>query len=340
MKNLIFLILFFLFECTASAQIYPTNESGMYEDILTPEYYTSAAGSIFRNDLNKLIFFAREDSFQHPLQNTFNQIPQYTIPPNGSFAVGKGPGGIGAHHKATDMHVGYNDTTVAIFAAHNGYVSSYIGAAKYRDYLTITKEIKDSNHIVLGKMVTVYAHLDLSLDALDGLSLQGQYVNQGDTISNHLYSGTAGGAHLHFEIRYYRVTDGGSEEFYGFTGAGLITQSTGSWSYGFWNPNIGYGFANIENHLNTNPLSIVQEKDESKVFVYPNPASHSLFVKTDSKNHEVNNLSIFNLKGELIGEKEFKNEIVFPLKKVENGIYFIQVKNESRTITRKIIIKK
>jgi len=91
------------------------------------------------------------------------------------------------------------------------------------------------------------------LDAADDLFVDGQYVKQGDLVSKHLYSGTRGGPHLHFEIRYYRPGDEGNEEFYKFVGPSgsdqYTMESTGSWSYGYWDPNVGYGFGNPKNHF-------------------------------------------------------------------------------------------
>ncbi|TFH07155.1 MAG: hypothetical protein E4H08_09955, partial [Candidatus Atribacteria bacterium] len=63
-----------------------------------------------------------------------------------------------------------------------------------------------------------HAAVDLDLDEVSGLNLNGQIVQAGDLISQHLYAGTAGGPHLHFEIRYLRPEDTGNEEFYGFAG--------------------------------------------------------------------------------------------------------------------------
>ena len=51
----------------------------------------------------------------------------------------------------------------------------------------------------LGKLVTVYAHIELN--EADGLLLEGKLVQKGELLSNHLYSGTMGGPHLHFEVR-------------------------------------------------------------------------------------------------------------------------------------------
>ena len=87
----------------------------------------------------------------------------------------------------------------------------------------------------------------------DGLPLDGKTVHKGEVISRHLYAGTMGGPHLHFEIRYYRPHDKDDETYYGarFPGvknSDLTEPSTGPWSYGYWNPGIGYGFANPRNH--------------------------------------------------------------------------------------------
>ena len=64
----------------------------------------------------------------------------------------------------------------------------------------------------LGKLVTVYAHIELN--EADGLLLEGKLVQKGELLSNHLYSGTMGGPHLHFEVRYYRANDKGDETFF------------------------------------------------------------------------------------------------------------------------------
>lgn len=257
MKNIIFTIFgIILFTSISYSQIiYPNNEDGQFEDMLTPQYYLSASGAPFREEVNKFVYFARIAPFQHPLEDTTGRLPEYFTPANGLFGAGKGPNRTAEHHAAIDLHVGNRQTNVTMYAAHDGYVAVYRDAPKYRHYLSITKNVEDSTGYIIGKMVTLYAHIDLDLDSTVNILLDGQYVNQGDIVSKHLYSGTVGGAHLHFEIRYYRPGENGDEGFYGFVGPGgssTITEpSAGSWSYGYWNPNIGYGFANIENHLLT-----------------------------------------------------------------------------------------
>ena len=65
-------------------------------------------------------------------------------------------------------------------------------------------------------------------------------------------SGTVGGPHLHFETRYYRLGDAGDETFYGsadpFSEEKLTEPSAGQWSYGIWNPDVGYGFGHPSSH--------------------------------------------------------------------------------------------
>ncbi len=67
----------------------------------------------------------------------------------------------------------------------------------------------------------------------------------GDLISKNLWSGTCGGPHLHFEIRYYRPADNGTEEFYGFRES---VPGAGDWPYGKWDPDVGYGFGDPKSH--------------------------------------------------------------------------------------------
>jgi murein DD-endopeptidase MepM/ murein hydrolase activator NlpD len=231
---------------TASA--YEDNEDGDFDDLLTPAYYDADPGSAFREAVNELVHFARLESLHHPLQAGCDDVPAYTVPANGEFGAGKGPGGVGGHHAAVDLHPDSGSTEVPLYAAHGGYVTTYRDAPKYRHYLAITKIIVNDEGAAVGQMVTLYAHIDLDLDEADSLFMDGRFVSKGQLLSQHLYSGTAGGPHLHFEMRLHRTADIGSEVYYGFVGTGLSEPSTGPWVYGLWNPAIGYGFADPRNH--------------------------------------------------------------------------------------------
>ena len=223
------------------------------DDMLSPLYYRSADDSAFRAEVDRFLSFSRKEVFHHPLQNESGKIPQFTVPRMGRFGSGKGPGGNKQHHPAVDFHLGNRETKVALFAAHDGRVSTFRDAPKYRHYLSITKDVVADNGDRLGKIVTIYAHIDLDLDESEGLSLDGKSVRKGDVVTRHLYSGTRGGPHLHFEIRYYRAGDTGGESFYGFRfpwarDSKLTERSAGLWDYGYWNPKVGYGFADPRNH--------------------------------------------------------------------------------------------
>jgi len=229
------------------------DEAGAAQDMLTPAYYEALSGDGFREDVDRLIFYAREVVFRHPLADDVGQVPMYSIPANGTFGASKGPGKDVQHHPAIDLHVTGRLTTVNLYASHEGLVRTMRDAPKYRHAITITREVSDPEGNLLGSLVTVYGHVDLDLDEADGLLMDGQVVKAGDLISQHLYADTVGGPHLHFEIRYYRPDDDGSEEFYGGSGgphasASFTEPSAGVWSYGFWDPDIGYGYADPRNH--------------------------------------------------------------------------------------------
>lgn len=259
--NVLLLILFItLSSCTKELDVvdssdiveYLNNEDGTLQDFLTPQYYNSADGNDFRTVINKFIYYARLEQFHNPLKNDQGNIPEYIVTSMGEFGAKKGANGIYQHHPAVDLHVGNSETFVNLYAAYDGFVSTYRDADKYRSYISITKNIVDDNGNVIGKLVTIYAHVDLDLDEAENLFFNDKNVLKGELISKNLYSLTAGGPHLHFEIRYYRAYDLGNETFYGSIFPGQSTQftekSAGIWEYGYWNTSIGYGFGNPNNH--------------------------------------------------------------------------------------------
>jgi murein DD-endopeptidase MepM/ murein hydrolase activator NlpD len=312
------------------AQIrFPAAESGYPEDMLTPEYYLAEEDAPLRKEINTFIFFCQAEPFQHPLENPTGEIPSYSTPPNGEFGAGKGPTGTSQHHAAIDLHVGNRDTLVQMYAAHEGLVRVYRDAPKYRHYLSITKNITDSAGNMIGKMVTLYAHLNLELDSADNLILDGEYINQGDLVSGHLYSGTVGGPHLHFEIRYYRPGDDGNEEFYGVKGFGnntLTIPSAGSWSYGFWNPDVGYGFGHPEEYINKSSTTEAIKEFGPTVRTYPNPTEDFVTVELDNI-YSTLSCSIFNLCGQLLDEKTIisSSSVKVNLTDYSPGTYLIQL---------------
>jgi murein DD-endopeptidase MepM/ murein hydrolase activator NlpD len=218
--------------------IYEINEDGTFQDFLTPNYYNTDETEL-REDINTFVHFVRLGEYNNPFQNPEGEIVSYTT--KRKFGDGVGMGGTSQYHPAIDLHPA--NAATDMYAAHDGIVTTYRDKPKYRDYLTITKEIKDLENNPIGKLVTIYAHIDLDLDEGQSVQLNGLHVNKGDIVSKNLYSGTLGGPHLHFEIRFYRISEIGDEDFYNWQNTEeYTTQSLGIWSYGYWNPDVGYGF--------------------------------------------------------------------------------------------------
>ncbi len=316
---------------------YPINEDGDYQDLLTPQYYLSEDGAEIRDEINKFIFFARMEPFQHPLESPAGVLPVFNTPVNGTFEVGKGPGKTGEHHKAVDMHLGSGGVDMEIYASHSGNVTAFYNAKKYANHLKVTKDIKDSSGNVLGKLVTLYGSLDLDLDEESGLSPSGQFVEKGELISKHLHPETVGGPHLHYEVRYYRNADVGDEEFYGFFGQDLTDSSAGSWSYGMWNPSVGYGFANPENHYNQ-IIKSVYNNLQNEISIYTNSFNKSIIVNMNSELGKSSSMKIININGQMMFQKKPSKEMVISTKEFSNGVYFLLLENEKGFYSKKFKI--
>ena len=319
---------------------YPDNEDGEFEDMLTPAYYYAPSGDAFRNEINLFVHFARLESFQHPLDDGTGTMPSNEI--RRGFGDGLGPGGTTQHHPALDFHIGSAETSVNLYASFNGYVATYRDVSPYRDYLTITTDIEDSLGTFIGKMVAIYAHIDLNLDSLSGRLLDGDYVNQGDIVSTHLYSGTMGGPHLHFEIRYYKTAETGTEIFYGYVGpAGSTTltePSAGIWTYGFWNPDTAYGYANPINHFFDTTAGISSEINTTNTIkIFPNPAKDHFTINSSFPNSI--KLSIIDISGRTVLERPFHDEISISTDNFGSGIYFLKLVKDKNQITKTIVIR-
>lgn len=210
-------------------------------DMMSPAYYT---GNL-KAEADPFLSACHKIQMHHPLENSAGRVADYNVPRWGAFGAGKGPTRTEQHHPAVDLQVGQRATKVELYAAHDGVISIVRNAPKYRHYISITKVITDRSGKELGKLVTLYGHVDLDLDEADGLNLNGKTVKAGELLSKHLYSQTRGGPHLHFEIRYYRPADLGTEEFYSMRGS---VPGAGEWPKGRWDPDCGYGFGLPKSH--------------------------------------------------------------------------------------------
>ena len=249
------LLFWVIIVCTAPAacEEYADNDAYAIQDMLTPAYYAAEPTSTLRSEINRFVHFAHRMSTNHPLSDGTGVTPAYRTPSQGEFGAHKGTEIFTQHHPAIDLYVGGRQTAVALYAAHDGRVATFRDIEKYRHLLTLTTEIRDDAGALLGRMVTFYGHIDLDLDEAAGLLMDGAIVRAGDLLSRHLYAGTMGGPHLHYEIRYYRPNDTPGTDFYGGNtgpmGNPSFTLSAAEpWPFGAWHPEHGYGFGNPANH--------------------------------------------------------------------------------------------
>ncbi|MDA9764280.1 M23 family metallopeptidase [Opitutales bacterium] len=236
-----------------TAQKENATETVHKENMLTPAYYQSNRGDPFRAEVERFISISRKEDFHHPLMNEIGQIPSFQVPRWGTFGAGKGPIRELQHHPAVDFTIGDQEAKVTLYASYEGRVTTFKDSPKYGHYLAITKDVMSEDGELLGKLVTIYGHIDLDLDESKGLFMDGKRVQKGELISRHLHSDTARGAHLHYEIRYYRAGDSGEETFYGLSfprskDKNPSKASAEPWVFGYWNPKVGYGFADPRNH--------------------------------------------------------------------------------------------
>jgi len=89
------------------------------------------------------------------------------------------------------------------------------------------------------------------------------------------------------------------------------------------------------NNTSTEPVNNLEREIE----VYPNPIQRgeSLIIRFDSQ--LVSMLSLFNSSGQLIQQEQITGGTVYQKMDFEPGIYLLQIKNNSNTLTRKIIIR-
>ena len=88
----------------------------------------------------------------------------------------------------------------------------------------------------------------------------------------------------------------------------------------------------------------VTENDEVQselLSIYPNPVKNNLFIKSNtfSKNTPIF-AKLFNSLGQLIIIKTIKENDFIKMDELKEGIYFLQISMENRTLTRKIILNK
>ena len=94
----------------------------------------------------------------------------------------------------------------------------------------------------------------------------------------------------------------------------------------------------ILHSVNGNGIDKKYETDDI-ITVYPIPASNNLNITIDNKNSVEIPISLYNILGERVyTTKNSKNNLVIPLDKISDGVYFLTIKTDNRNYTKKIVI--
>ena len=78
----------------------------------------------------------------------------------------------------------------------------------------------------------------------------------------------------------------------------------------------------------TNPLEVTHLELSEKITVYPNPTTATVFFKTNT-NLTDEKISIFNLSGQLISQKQITDDNALDLSELSTGVYLIQFTNKN-----------
>lgn len=294
MKRLLFPVYFLLACSPLFATDIPDYSNEEDPDMLSPAYYNAAADDSLHLAINTIVYYARAMNFHHPLQG--ETLPSYTIKRDFGDIVGQGAAS--QHHPASDMYVGNRVSEVNIYASHDGIFTSGTESPKYRHFIRISSPMHDQNNTEIATLTSIYAHVDLDLNTA-GIQ-DGDTVKAGDLICSHLYSGTKGGPHLHYEIRFLDKEATGTEEFYGWSGSTstIDTKSSGPWLYGYWDTNIGLGYGNPSHYI-SDIVNQLNSYNKQRVIVSPNPSSGSININT-SYSFSTNSVSIINATGRVV----------------------------------------
>ncbi len=89
-------------------------------------------------------------------------------------------------------------------------------------------------------------------------------------------------------------------------------------------------------------IEIVQYPE---VTLFPNPSSHDSFIKVRNSSDRITEISVFNIKGQLVGKiKSPPNSDIYDIQSITNklssGIYFVSSKLKTKIVTKKLILTK
>ena len=88
-------------------------------------------------------------------------------------------------------------------------------------------------------------------------------------------------------------------------------------------------------HFTKETLSIEEKKTKNSIKIYPNPANN--YIEIQANNIRILEISIIDIQGKVVLKKVRKFKKI-DVSKFTSGMYFIKLKSEKATITKKIII--
>ncbi|MGQ0829646.1 MAG: T9SS type A sorting domain-containing protein [Bacteroidota bacterium] len=105
-------------------------------------------------------------------------------------------------------------------------------------------------------------------------------------------------------------------------------------NYGMYNSTVGRSYL-----FNSNICGVttaISEENDSKISIYPNPASDKITFTTTA---DFSNIEIYNATGQLLKKTECKNySCTIDIDEQYNGLVFIKVENKAGTFIEKILI--
>lgn len=105
------------------------------------------------------------------------------------------------------------------------------------------------------------------------------------------------------------------------------------------NPNNVYKVRQ-KSHSNTNRTagtSGISKTESNSIRVYPNPAQNSFTVNPATNDKQL--LQVFDISGKQVLQQNIQGTTVIDANSLENGVYFIQLKNNGATSTQKIVVQ-
>ena len=127
------------------------------------------------------------------------------------------------------------------------------------------------------------------------------------------------------------------------TPAGLAYDIYGNLYIGDANNNV------IRKVTNVAVVGINQLKENKlQVAVYPNPAADKIFIELKDNSGEASEIKVFNLLGNTV--KQLNNpsagsgqaatkKISIDISELQNGVYFVRIKTNEGSVTKKIIVQ-